>query len=112
MKPDNQINFALVTSDSLMDRIISWESYKSMDQDQYLDLIDYSKELVSSDEDHKITFLVVAEGVDQVEEEEVNLKKEAEEEIVRGEILKEKKLKQSESLRNNSKDILNSIYGR
>lgn len=112
MKSDNQINFGLVTSDSLMNRVASWESYQSMDQAQYLDLIDYSKELVSSDEDHKITFLVVAEGVDGVEAEEVNLKKEAEEEAARSKALEEESLKQSESLRKNSKDILNSIYGR
>tara|TARA_R100000773_G_C4193881_1_gene98761 strand:+ start:544 stop:882 length:339 start_codon:yes stop_codon:yes gene_type:complete len=112
MKSDNQINFALVTSDSLMNRIPSWESYQSMDQAQYLDLIDYSKELVSSDEDHKITFLVVAEGIDQVEEEEAAIKKEAEKEAERKKEEEEEKFKQSQSLRENSKNILNSIYGR
>ena len=110
MKTDNQINFALVTSNSLMDRVVSWESYQSMDQAQYLDLIDYSKELVDSDDDHKITFLVVAQGVDQVEDEEGNLRKEAEEEAVRNKILEEERETEAKSLRKNSKNILNSIY--
>lgn len=99
-----QINFALVTSNSLMDKIPSWESYQNMDEDQYIDLINYSKELAGSNKDHKITFLVVAQGFDSIEDED-NIKKEQEAE----------KLQQSrehqESLRKKSKNILNSIYG-
>ena len=112
MKSSNQVNFALVTSNSLMDRVVSWESYQSMDKAQFLDLIDYSKELIESDDDHKITFLVVAQGVDQVEEEEVTLKQQQEEEAMRNKILEEEKQAEAQSLRANSRNILNSIYGR
>jgi len=108
MKINNQINFALVTSDSLMNRVPSWESFQSMNQDQYLDLIDYSKDLVESNKDHKITFLVVAEGIDQIEEEETALKEEAE----LNKKLEEQASEQASTLRENSKNILNSIYGR
>lgn len=108
VKINDQINFALVTSDSLMNRVPSWESFQSMTQEQYLDLIDYSKELVESDADHKITFLVVAEGIDQIEEEETALKEEAE----LNKQLEKEAAKKASTLRENSKNILNSIYGR
>ena len=112
MNSNNQVNFALVTSNSLMDRITSWDSYRSVDESQYLDLVEYSKELIRSEEDHKITFLVVAQGVDKVEEEEFYLKKKMEEEFVENEISKKETEELSKSLRANSKNILNSIYGR
>tara|TARA_R100000773_G_C4164875_1_gene81099 strand:+ start:106 stop:426 length:321 start_codon:yes stop_codon:yes gene_type:complete len=105
---ENKVNFALVTSNSLMDRVPSWESYQSMDQLQFLDLIDYSKELIESDDDHKITFLVVAQGMDQTEEKEIALKEEAE----LNKKLEEQAAKKAHSLREQSKNILNSIYGR
>lgn len=105
---ENKVNFALVTSNSLMDRVPSWESYQSMDQAQFLDLIDYSKELIESDDDHKITFLVVAQGMDQTEEKEIALKEEAE----LNKKLEEQAAKKAHTLREQSKNILNSIYGR
>jgi hypothetical protein len=108
MKAENQVNFALVTSNSLMDRVPSWESYQSMDQAQFLDLIDYSKDLIQSDDDHKITFLVVAQGMDQTEEKEIALKEEAE----LNKQLQEESAKKAHTLREQSKNILNSIYGR
>jgi hypothetical protein len=106
-----QIDFALITSNSLMGKIPSWESYQSMSEDQYLDLIDYSKELIASDADHRITFLVIAEGVDAVEEQEEEEKTElvSQKEQLENEKLEQSKLK--ESLRNKSRSILNSIYG-
>lgn len=108
MKIKNQVNFALVTSNSLMDRVVSWESYQSMDQEQFLDLIDYSKDLINSDDDHKITFLVVAQGMDGIEEKEIALKEEAE----LNKQLQKEEAKKAYTLREESKNILNSIYGR
>lgn len=100
----SSVNFALVTSDSLMSKIPSWESYQSMDENQFLDLINYSKDLMSSEGGHSITFLVVAEGVDKKETEQ---SQEEEEEKIN----KQKLIEQKEKVRENSKSILNSIYG-
>lgn len=100
----SSVNFALVTSDSLMSKIPSWESYQSMDESQFIDLINYSKELMGSEEGHSITFLVVAEGVDQTE---IEQSKEEEEKKIN----KQKLIEQKEKVRENSKSILNSIYG-
>lgn len=109
---NSQINFALVTSNSLMNKITSWKSYQSMDQSQYLDLIDYSKELINSDPSHKISFLVIAQGIDEIEEQEQEAKEKAKEEAQKA-LIKEKEMEEkSNALRINSKNILNSIYGR
>jgi len=105
---NSQINFALVTSNSLMNKITSWNSYQSMDQSQYLDLIDYSKELINSDPSHKISFLVIAQGSDEVEEQEEKAREEAQQALMKEKEMQEK----SNALRTNSKNILNSIYGR
>lgn len=105
------INFALVTSNSLMDKVPAWESYQSMEEAQFLDLINYSKELVSTEGDHKITFLVVAQGIDEVEEQENAEKEQAVEEANKAREEKEAARQKAESLRTKSKSILNSIYG-
>jgi hypothetical protein len=80
-----------------MDKISSWESYENLDEEQYVDLISYSKELVSNSPNHKISFLIIAEGTEPKEEEaETKNQEEA-----------DKKL----AIRGRSKNILNSIYG-
>jgi hypothetical protein len=108
---ENSVDFALITSDSLMDKVPSWESYQTLDESQFLDLVDYSKELVNSSGDHRITFLVVAEGVDQTEAEEAALL--AEQAKLHKEIEEQQleKGKKRGALRERSKSILNSIYG-
>lgn len=106
-----KINFALVTSNSLMDKVPNWSSYAAMEEAQFLDLINYSKELVATDGDHKITFLVVAQGVDEVEEQENNEKQKALEEAEEIKVQKELEEEKSAALRKRSKTILNSIYG-
>lgn len=101
------INFALITSNSLMDKIPSWSSYQNVDEDQYIDLINYSKELVQEDSNHKITFLVIAQGVDSTEEEEEKMREEIEQEREKINLEKQRR----NNLRDKSKSILNSIYG-
>jgi len=66
---------------------------------------------VASSEGHRITFLVVAEGVDQTESEEAALL--AEKEKIQKEIEQQQldKAKKRSDLRERSKSILNSIYG-
>jgi len=94
---NDNINFALITSDSLRENVKSWDSYQDLDQDQFLDLIDYSKDLIDQDSAHEIMFLVVAKGEDSKVSKEKE--KEAANQISR------------EKLRSKSKNILNSIYG-
>ena len=106
-----QIDFALITSNSLMDKIPTWESYQSMEEPQFVDLIDYAKELVDSDDDHKITFLVIAEGVDEIEQKEDEKVQLINEQVAQENEKKLEKEKSQKSLREKSKSILNSIYG-
>ena len=107
----NSLNFALVTSDNLMNKVLSWDSYQNLEEDQFKDLIEYSKELINSDEDHKITFLVVAMGDDAVEQKETQAQKDLSEQL--HEKIKEESLLEQKrtALRANSENILNSIYG-
>tara|TARA_B100000902_G_C27310585_1_gene918166 strand:+ start:3116 stop:3409 length:294 start_codon:yes stop_codon:yes gene_type:complete len=92
-----EINFSLVTSSSLMEKVSSWDSYKDLNEEQFIDLISYSKELVLDNPRHKISFLIIAEGTEPSEERE-----QAE---------SEKEVSKQMALRTKSKDILNSIYG-
>jgi len=94
---NDNINFALITSDSLREDIKSWDSYQDLDKDQFLDLIDYSKDLINQDPNHEIMFLVVAKGEDS------KVSKEKEKEAATQASRKQ--------LRSKSKNILNSIYG-
>lgn len=107
----NSLNFALVTSDNLMDKITRWDSYKNLKEDQFKDLIEYSKELTNSEENHRITFLVVAMGDDEVEQKETQAQKDLSAQLdakIEEESLLEQKRR---TLRANSENILNSIYG-
>lgn len=107
----NQLDFALVTSDSLPKKIRSWDSYEALSEDQFLDLIDYSKELMDQNPDHEILFLVVAKGEDSKEnEDELKLKK-LEEELAKAESEKIMNQSAKNELRERSKKILNSLYG-
>jgi hypothetical protein len=92
-----EINFSLVTSSSLMEKVSSWESYKDLNEEQFLDLVSYSKELVLENPKHKISFLIIAEGTEPSEERE--------------EVENQKEVSKQMELRIKSKDILNSIYG-
>ena len=107
----NQLDFALVTSDSLPKRIMSWDSYEALSEDQFIDLIDYSKELMGQDPNHEILFLVVAKGNDEKENEEELKMKKLEEELAEAEKLKEVQNTKNNELRERSKKILNSLYG-
>ena len=94
-----------------MDKITRWDSYKNLKEDQFKDLIEYSKELTSSEEDHRITFLVVAMGDDEVEQKETQAQKDLSAQLdakIEEESLLEQKRR---TLRANSENILNSIYG-
>lgn len=107
----SQIDFALVTSESLRQRIKSWNSFEDLSEDQFIDLIDYSKELVKEDPSHEILFLVVAKGVDEKEKQEEKELTELKSELEQAEKEKYASSKKKSELREKSKQILNSLYG-
>jgi hypothetical protein len=94
-----------------MDKIPSWESYQSVSEEQYLDLINYSKELIEEDSEHRITFLVIAQGIDSVEKQEYQEKEELEKTIQQQKEIEDQQRAEKSLIRENSKSILNSIYG-
>jgi len=111
MKSHRQIKFALVTSNSLGAKIQGWESYEVLEEEQYLDLIDYSKELTKQSANHEIMFLVVAKGSDAEEEREEEKQKELEEALEQKQFEDNLSKERKTELREKSKSILNSLYG-
>ena len=68
---NDSLQYALVTSSALPQQIGESRFYQELDKTQWLDLIDYSEELVETDKDQEILFLIVAKGTsDQIEEDE------------------------------------------
>ena len=111
MKSHRQIKFALVTSNTLSEKVQNWESYEVLEQEQYLDLIDYSKELVRQSANHEITFLVVAKGSDAEEDREDEKQRELEKALEDKESEDQISEERKSELREKSKNILNSLYG-
>lgn len=56
------LQYALVTSSALPHEIQESEHYIDIEKEQWLDLVDYSTDLVNKDEDQEILFLIVAKG--------------------------------------------------
>jgi hypothetical protein len=113
------LNYALVTSSSLPNQIRKSPHYVSVDKDQWLDLVDYSQDLVNHDPDQKVLFLIVAKGTEEQEaadaarteeEEAAEQEEEAAQKAAREKAAEdqEKKVK----LRSKSKSIFNALYGR
>ena len=107
----NQLDFALVTSDSLPKKIRSWDSFEELSEEQFLDLIDYSKILMKENPDHEILFVVVAKGDDEKEREEDERIRLLEEELSNNEKKKSINEAKKNEVRERSKKILNSLYG-
>ncbi len=59
------LQYALVTSSALPNEIQESEHYIPIDKEQWLDLVDYSTEVVKTDEDQEILFLIVAKGTEE-----------------------------------------------
>ena len=62
------LSYALVTSSSLPREVRKSPHYVSVDKDQWLDLVDYSQDLVNHDPEQKVLFLIVAKGTPEQEE--------------------------------------------
>lgn len=124
------LEYALITSSSLPDEIKGSEYYVKVDKAQWLDLIDYSEDLVHSDPNQKVLFLIVAKGTpdqekadaDRKRQKEMELKKLqqdkdlAEQKLLDQEAVdaatKQAKHKASLELRKKSESIFNALYKR
>ena len=61
------LEYALVTSSSLPSKVKESDHYVEVDKAQWLDLVDYSQEIVNQDPDQKVLFLIVAKGTAEQE---------------------------------------------
>ncbi len=113
------LSYALVTSSSLPRQVRKSPHYVSVDKDQWLDLVDYSQDLVNHDPEQKVLFLIVAKGTAEQEEADA-LRDKAEEEAEQQEQEEEEARRAREAdeheqkvkLRSKSKSIFNALYGR
>jgi hypothetical protein len=127
------LEYALITDSSLPDAVKESEYYLSVDKKQWLDLIDYSENIVDQDSSQKILFLIVAKGTS--EQEAADEKRRRDEEKEENRLAQERKaLKQNlsekerlekervdaearknaekQELRKKSKSIFNALYNR
>jgi DNA repair exonuclease SbcCD ATPase subunit len=65
-----EVEYALVTSSALPGEIQESEHYVGLEKEQWLDLVDYSAELVETDEKQEILFLIVAKGTTEQQAED------------------------------------------
>tara|TARA_B100000214_G_C23845004_1_gene570642 strand:- start:17 stop:550 length:534 start_codon:yes stop_codon:yes gene_type:complete len=64
------LKYALVTSSALPNEIKESDHYIDLEKEQWLDLIDYSTEVVKTDENQEILFLIVAKGTSEQQAED------------------------------------------
>ena len=62
------LQYALVTSSALPNEILESEHYINLEKEQWLDLVDYSSEVVENDKNQEILFLIVAKGTEEQQE--------------------------------------------
>ena len=74
---ERDLEYALVTSSALPQDVKGSRYYESLEKDQWLDLVEYSSDLVKSNEGQEVLFLIVAKGTDDqiTEDEERRAKK-------------------------------------
>ena len=127
------LEYALITSSSLPDKVRESDYFQTLNKAQLLDLGEYSEDLVHDETDQKVLLLMVARGTQEQEEEDARRKEEAEaakratqaalsdaeaekarlaEEAAReAQAQKEDVLKQK-ALRERSRSIINGLYNR
>jgi DNA anti-recombination protein RmuC len=74
------LDYALVTDSSLPEQVKESVNYVSLDKDQWLDLVDYTSDIVNEDPNQKVLFLICARGTPEQEEADRLRKEEAERE--------------------------------
>ena len=127
------LEYALVTSSSLPDQVKESAQYVEVDKTQWLDLVDYSNDIVQQDPEQRILFLIVAKGtaaqeqadkekeaaraarIAELEARESRLSSLEAQELAdakaEAQRLKEEDERQR-SLRDKSKSIFNALYNR
>ena len=63
-----RLDYALVTSSSLPEEVRVSVNYVSLDKDQWLDLVDYSEDIVNEDDNQEVLLLICAKGTPEQEE--------------------------------------------
>ncbi len=120
------LEYALITSSSLPEKVKESDYYCPVDRAQWLDLVDYAQDIVDQDKDQRILFLIVAKGTEEQETADAALKEEAlQEQTEAAEALQEKQRAEAEAaarakaekeksqrLRAKSKSIFNALYNR
>ena len=113
------LEYALVTSSSLPEKVQESSNYVTVDKAQWVDLVDYSQDLVEQDSSQRILFLIVAKGTSdqqaadsaaaastlESQEETDRLAQQAAAEAAASK-------KRRSELRTKSKSIFNALYGR
>ena len=121
-----EVEYGLVTSSALPDKIRESDNFLEVDDDQWHDLVEYSKKLEPLKESEKVMVLVVAHGTPEQEaaererelaEQEKLARLEAKEQEAARESLiqdemKEKEGREKARLRARSREIMNALYGR
>jgi hypothetical protein len=127
------LEYALITDGSLPNAVKESDYYVSVDKKQWLDLIDYSEDIVDQDPTQKILFLIVAKGTPEQEAEDAKRRQEENKEkqrLAQEKMNLEKSLSEQErldqekkaaealarqereDLRKKSKSIFNALYRR
>jgi hypothetical protein len=106
------LEYALVTSSSLPEKVKGSSNYVSVDRDQWLDLVEYSQGLVDQDESQKILFLIVAKGTPEQENRDSEMSANEKAEIELQKNLAAQEAEHKSKLRSKSKSIFNALYGR
>lgn len=121
-----ELEYALVTSSALPEKVRESSNFLEVEEKQWLDLVEYSKKLEAENEQEKVMVLIVAQGTPEQQEQE---RKEEEREKARiAELeekeqaterekliqkeLQEKQNRENARLRARSREIMNAIYGR
>tara|TARA_B000000557_G_scaffold257453_1_gene250773 strand:- start:2388 stop:2756 length:369 start_codon:yes stop_codon:yes gene_type:complete len=121
-----EVEYGLITSSAVPEKLRASDSFMEVDQEQWYDLVEYSKQLKPLKESEKVMVLVVAHGTPEEEEAERKRLELEEKELARIQAERDK-LAEDEArrreeeeqnqrlanrLRARSKEIMNALYGR
>jgi len=121
-----EVEYGLVTSSALPDKIRESDNFLEVDSSQWHDLVEYSQKLEPLNENEKVMVLVVAHGTPEQEAREKEKEKAEKEKLARMEQkeieeqreglinqeIQEKENREKARLRARSREIMNALYGR
>ena len=121
-----EVEYGLVTSSALPDKIRESDNFLEVDSSQWYDLVEYSQKLEPLKASEKVMVLVVAHGTPEQEAREKEKEKAEQEKIARLEQkeldeeretlikqeMQEKENREKARLRARSREIMNALYGR